>query len=99
MRTGTDNWTVYIIQASDNSLYTGITTDMERRWLQHSNNKGAKYFRGRSPVKIVYREEGFNRSTASIREAAIKQLSRKQKLQLIGVIEHKPVTKNNNLAE
>lgn len=83
---GAENWIVYIIQASDNSYYTGITTDLERRWLQHSSNKGAKYFRGRSPVKIVYREEGFNRSTASIREAAIKKLSRKKKLQLVGAI-------------
>lgn len=84
MSADSDNWSVYIILASDNTYYTGITTDMERRWLQHSNNKGAKYFRGRSPVKVVYREEGFNRSTASIREAAIKKLSRKQKQQLIG---------------
>ena len=84
MPADSDKWSVYIILASDNTYYTGITTDMERRWLQHSNNKGAKYFRGRSPVKVVYREEGFNRSTASIREAAIKKLSRKQKQQLVG---------------
>ncbi len=81
------NWSVYIILASDSSLYTGITTDIERRWLQHSSNKGAKYFRGRSPVKIVYCEEGFNRSSASIREAAIKKLTRKQKLQLNSSVE------------
>ncbi len=85
MPADSDKWSVYIILASDNTYYTGITIDMERRWLQHSNNKGAKYFRGRSPVKVVYREEGFNRSTASIREAAIKKLSRKQKQQLIGL--------------
>lgn len=77
------NWFVYIIEASDDSLYTGITTDMQRRWCQHRDGKGAKYFRGRSPSKLAYLEACADRSGASQREAAIKQLTRKQKQMLI----------------
>lgn len=78
-------WFVYIIRASDQTLYTGITTDPVRRLAEHQSGKaGAKYFRGRSAVEMVYVEASDNRSTASIREAAIKKLSRSQKLTLIG---------------
>ena len=78
-------WFVYIIRASDRTLYTGITTDPVRRLAEHQSGKaGAKYFRGRSAVEMVYVEASDNRSTASIREAAIKKLSRSQKLTLIG---------------
>ncbi len=76
-------WFVYIIHCTDNSLYTGITTDVERRYKQHSLQLGAKYFRGRQPKKLVYQESGHNRSTASKREIEIKKLSRANKLQLI----------------
>ena len=77
-------WAVYIILASDNTLYTGITTDIERRWRQHcSAVRGAKYFRGRKPKELVYLEEAHDRSSASRREAAIKRLTRSQKLGLI----------------
>ena len=77
-------WHVYIIRATDQSLYTGITTDVERRFSEHlSGVAGAKYFRGRSPEKIVLVESGYDRSGASIREAQIKKLSRQQKLALI----------------
>jgi putative endonuclease len=73
-------WFVYIIRASDNSLYTGITTDLERRLNQHQTGKGgAKYFRGRQACELVYTESGHNRSTASIREAQIKKMTRQQK--------------------
>jgi putative endonuclease len=79
------DWFVYIIEASDQSLYTGITTDPERRFKEHSSGPlGAKYFKGRQPVQILYRESCQNRSVASVREAEIKKLSRAQKLQLIG---------------
>ncbi|MCP3849150.1 MAG: GIY-YIG nuclease family protein [Gammaproteobacteria bacterium] len=78
-----NEWQVYIILCSDNTLYTGITTDVEKRFAQHKNKKGAKYFYGRSPEKIVYVERGYNRSEASKREYEIKQLSRKKKLSLI----------------
>ena len=78
-----NEWYVYIILCSDTSLYTGITTDVDRRFSEHSNHKGAKYFRARSPKKIVYVEGGHSRSTASQREAAIKKLGRLEKLALI----------------
>lgn len=73
-------WYVYIIRASDDSLYTGITTDLERRIKQHQTGKGgAKYFRGRKACDFVYTESGHNRSSASIREAQIKKMTRQQK--------------------
>ena len=78
-----NNWFVYIILCSDESLYTGITTDIERRFQQHLSQKGAKYFRGRDPVKVIYQESGHTRSSASIKEAQIKALSRKDKLLLL----------------
>jgi putative endonuclease len=78
------NWSLYIIEASDSSLYTGITIDVDRRFAEHCDGaKGAKFFNGRKPVKIVYREDGHDRSSASCREAAIKKMSRTKKLQLI----------------
>lgn len=77
-------WFVYLIRATDNSLYTGITTDVERRFGEHlSGRAGAKYFRGRSPAAVVFVEGGHDRSSASIREAQIKKLSRQHKLDLI----------------
>jgi len=77
------SWCVYIILCSDSSLYTGISNDVNRRFNQHLEQKGAKYFRGRNPEQLVFVEPGHTRSTASKREADIKKLSRKQKLQLI----------------
>jgi putative endonuclease len=75
-----DEWFVYIIRASDHSLYTGITTDLERRLKQHQTGKGgAKYFRGRQACEFVYTESGHNRRSASIREAQIKKMTRQQK--------------------
>ncbi len=77
-------WWVYIIEASDNSLYTGITTDVDRRFDEHlSGKKGARYFNGRSPVRVVYQEQGHDRSSASQREAEIKGFSRREKENLI----------------
>ena len=77
-------WYVYIVRASDQSLYTGITTDLERRLSEHQSGKaGAKYFRGRSAIEMVYSEHANDRSGASIREAAIKKLTREKKLALI----------------
>ncbi|MFT5217962.1 MAG: putative endonuclease [Planctomycetota bacterium] len=78
------NWSLYIIESDDNSLYTGISTDVERRFNEHQQGpKGARYFNGRTPLRIVYQEHGHNRSSASIREAEIKKLSRAKKIQLI----------------
>jgi putative endonuclease len=72
-----------MIECDDGSLYTGVSTDVERRFEEHRNGvRGAKYFAGRKPVGIVFREGGHTRSSACRREAAIKQLSREQKLLL-----------------
>ena len=76
-------WLVYIILCSDDTLYTGITTDLQRRFDQHAAGQGAKYFRGRQPLQIVYQESGHTRSSASKRELEIKALSRPEKSILI----------------
>jgi putative endonuclease len=78
------NWQVYIILCSDESLYTGISTDAARRLEQHAQQRGARYFRGRRPRQIVYLETGHSRSSASRREAVIKGLRRAAKENLIG---------------
>ena len=77
------NWQVYIILCKDNSLYTGITTDVQRRFAQHLTGTGAKYFRGHSPLRLVYLEDGHDRSSASRREAEIKKLRPEDKRRLI----------------
>lgn len=78
------DWTVYIIRSDDDSLYTGVTTDIDRRFREHRDLPiGAKYFNGREPREVVYQENGHDRSSACKREAAIKKLSRAQKLSLI----------------
>ena len=78
-------WYVYIIEASDGSLYTGITTDVERRFTEHfSTDKGARFFRGRKPIRVVYSENHPDRGSALRREAEIKKLKRVSKLKLIG---------------
>jgi putative endonuclease len=76
-------WQVYIIRCSDASLYTGITTDLQRRLSRHAARRGARYFRGRRPEEVVYLETGHTRSSASRREAVIKKLERVHKLRLI----------------
>lgn len=74
-------WFVYIIQTVKNRLYTGITTDVERRFQEHKGDlpRGAKFFRSDKPEKVVYLEPCKTRSDALIREAQIKRLSRVQK--------------------
>jgi putative endonuclease len=73
------NWHVYIILCSDDTLYTGITTDIERRMRQHATGQGAKYFRGRTPKELLYLEGGHDRSAASKREMTIKKMKRADK--------------------
>lgn len=78
------NWTVYIIRCHDDSLYTGVTTDLDRRFSEHLGHpRRAKYFNGRKPKEVVYRENGHTQSSACQREAAIKKLNRNEKLSLI----------------
>lgn len=80
------SYTVYILRCSDDTLYTGITTDMDKRLQEHnSSDKGAKYTRNRRPVTLVYTEDAEDRSSASKREYAIKKLSRAKKLALINL--------------
>jgi putative endonuclease len=77
------SWQVYIIEADDGSLYTGVTTDVQRRFAEHCRGKrGARYFSGRQPLQVVYTEAADNRSAACKREAAIKKLSRLDKMRL-----------------
>ncbi len=76
-------WYVYIIVCSDNSLYTGITTDIKRRFRQHVEGKGAKYFRGREALQVLYLENGHSRSSAAKREFHIKAMNRKDKASVV----------------
>lgn len=89
----TMSWQVYIILCSDNSLYTGITTDMERRFLQHKEGRGARYFRGRQPLRVVYHENGHCRSSAARREAQIKTMDRAGKVLLVSKFESDALAK------
>jgi putative endonuclease len=74
---------VYILKCRDGTLYTGITTDVLRRFAEHKAGKGGAYTRAHGASKMVYKEKSPNRSSASKREAEIKKLSREQKLKLI----------------
>lgn len=75
---------LYILQCADDSLYTGITTDLDRRIKEHNDSKlGAKYTKIRRPVKLVYSKEFTDRSQASKEESRIKKLSRQQKIDLL----------------
>lgn len=79
-----NKWYVYIVECADGSLYTGISTDVQRRLLEHNFSfKAAKYTRSRRPVRLVWSKEVTDRSEASIEEYRIKKLSRKKKLALI----------------
>lgn len=79
-------WYVYILRCADNTLYSGITTDVKRRVAEHNGeikNKGAKYTAARRPVHLVYKKRCKDRSSAAIAEATLKSLTREQKLALI----------------
>ncbi len=77
-------WYVYMVECADGTLYSGVTTDVERRIQEHNDSpKGAKYTRAKRPVTLVYTETCTDRSEATKREYAIKQLSREEKLKLI----------------
>jgi putative endonuclease len=76
-------WFVYVLRCRDGSLYTGISTDVEQRVAAHNAGKGARYTRPRLPVTVVHLERKRSRSTALKREAAIKSLSRAEKLHML----------------
>lgn len=78
------HWYVYMLRCKDNSLYTGVTNDLQRRIEEHNHSKlGAKYTRARRPVSLVYHECVSSRSTATKRECEIKALSKAKKEQLL----------------
>lgn len=77
-------WHVYILLCRDDTLYTGITDDVDRRLALHNSGRGAKYTRGRGPVLLLHKESFPTKGEALKREYEIKQLSRQQKLALIG---------------
>ncbi|MDA0733683.1 MAG: GIY-YIG nuclease family protein [Chloroflexi bacterium] len=77
------NWSVYILECADGTLYTGITNDLDRRMSEHETGRGAKYTKGRGPFQLVYHEICEDRGQASKRELEIKSLDREQKLVLV----------------
>ena len=78
-----NSWKLYILRCGDGTLYTGITTDVEKRLDAHRSGKGAKYTRGRGPLELVYSEECGDHSAALKREIEVKKLSREEKERLI----------------
>jgi predicted GIY-YIG superfamily endonuclease len=78
-----EKWTVYIVRCADGSLYTGITKDVTRRCQQHDTGTASRYTRSRRPVKLIYQESRPDQSSALKREAAIKAMSRQEKLTMI----------------
>lgn len=86
MTTTSTDWQLYIIECEDGSLYTGVTNNILRRFHQHRSGKGAKYFRRSKPLQLVYQELGYSRQQAQQREYAVKQLTAKQKRQLINKV-------------
>ena len=80
-------WHVYMVRCVDGSLYTGIAKDIQHRLSEHNAGQGAKYTRGRRPVKLVYQEAAKDRSTALKREHAIKQLRSAGKRGLIDSVQ------------
>ncbi len=82
---GSEQWFVYIARCSDNSLYTGIAMDVDRRIDEHNNDDkaGAKYTRARRPIRLVYQEEVASRSEAASREAVLKKLTKREKEALV----------------
>ncbi|HMO78385.1 MAG TPA: GIY-YIG nuclease family protein [Candidatus Paceibacterota bacterium] len=76
------NWSVYLLQCADGTLYTGITNNLSKRLEAHNLGRGAKYTKGRGPVELVYHEESLTRGEALKRESQVKKLTRKAKLGL-----------------
>ncbi len=77
------SWLCYILRCTDETLYCGITNDLDKRLAAHNAGEGAKYTRGRAPVKLVYCETCADKSTALKRELEIKGLPRIKKLALV----------------
>ncbi len=82
MRVAVSDWVCYLLRCADDTLYCGITNDLDKRLLVHNAGEGAKYTRGRTPVTLVYRESCADKSAALKRELQIKRLSREKKMAL-----------------
>lgn len=82
------DWFVYVVRCRDGTLYTGISRDVEARVAKHNQGKGARYTRGRGPVALIHRERKSSQAAALRREAAIKALSRPEKLALVKAAVH-----------
>ena len=76
-------WCLYLLRCGDSSLYCGVTNDLAKRFAAHVSGKGARYTRGRGPLRVVYQERCADRSAALRREHAVKKLARAEKLRLI----------------
>ena len=77
------SWVCYLLRCADDTLYCGITNDLEKRLVAHNAGEGAKYTRGRLPVRVVYRESCEDKSAALKRELQIKRMSREAKQALL----------------
>jgi putative endonuclease len=82
-------WFVYIVRCADDSLYTGITTDADERVAEHNHGRGARYTRGRRPVKLVHLERAADRSAAARRESEIKRMRAGDKRRLVAAARRK----------
>lgn len=78
-------WYVYVLLCSDNSLYTGSTNNLDKRFLDHKNGKGGKYTRSHKPLKLIYTEKFVTKSGALKREIEIKSWNRKKKIQALNL--------------
>jgi len=74
-------YTLYVLKCSDGTFYTGITNDLQNRLKTHRAGKGSKYVRARLPIKLVYQEGGYDKSTAAKREYEVKKWSRREKIE------------------
>jgi|6_EtaG_2_1085325.scaffolds.fasta_scaffold107744_3 putative endonuclease len=100
MKTNSGSWFLYVVQCSDNTLYTGVTTDVSRRVHEHNTTtRGAKYTKTRRPVKLVYWIDFENRSTAQKAECRFKKLTRAQKEKAIKGRKMFPIERHNYLNE
>ena len=91
-------WHLYILRCGDDTLYTGITTDVAKRLEQHQSGKGAKYTRGRGPLELVYSEECGSHSEALKRELEIKAMPRLKKQRLIEYFTEKMVKSSGQMS-
>jgi putative endonuclease len=84
------NWVCYLLRCADDTLYCGITNDLDKRLVAHNTGEGAKYTRGRTPVHLVHSEPCADKSSALKREGKVKQMTRQEKLALCRPVAPQP---------